>query len=207
MASPDIVTVCGKEIRLTDKIENIIHSFGIDKIRDMMKPSDKSDNTIVSYGEFDKDGISKIIFGFKENTVLYNGITSEMYADEIKDILDGKCAVLRHNRFKEIYTIYNILFRITNDGQLEEINCNSLSDNLRNGTPENTSQFEYERDLTKFISQNIPRGGCILHFMISCENERSIGFISAVVYRRSNLFKSFFGRNVFKKLFRKDNLK
>lgn len=198
MASADIVTVCGNELRLTDNIDNIIYSIGDEKIRNMMKPADRPDNAIVNYSEFINGKISKIIFGFKENAVLYNGITSEMFADEIKEMLEGKCAVLRHNRFKEIYTIYHILFRITKDGRSEEIKLDDLPAVLQNGDPENTSQFEYDRDMKKFISDNIPKGGCILHYMISCKNERSKGFISAEVCRRKNIFKRSYSGNAYK---------
>ncbi|MGN1100700.1 MAG: hypothetical protein ACI4RG_00810 [Huintestinicola sp.] len=203
MASPDIVTVCGNEIRLTDNIDNIIHSIGDEKIRNMMKPADRPDNAIVNYSEFVSGKVSKIIFGFKENAVMYNDITSGMFADEIKEILDGKCAVLRHNRFKEIYTIYHILFRITKDGRSEEINLDDLPVSLKNGCPENISQFEYDGDMTKFISDNIPKGGCILHYMISCKNERSKGFISAEVCRRKNIFKGSYNGNAYKKIIQK----
>ncbi len=203
MANADIVTVCGKEIRLTDNISNIIHSIGNEKIRNVMKPADKPDRCIVIYGEFADGRIVKTLFGFKENAVLYNGITSEMFADEVKALLDGKCAVLRHNYFKEIYTVYHILSVITQDGKSKEIPFNDLPDTLQNGTPENTSEFEYNRDMAKFIKDNIPYGGCILHYMISCENERSKCFVSAEIYRKKNVFQI---GNVYKKI-KKDNLR
>lgn len=186
MNGPNIVNVGGAMIDLLEDTQKL--SADKKAIGGFNRSCEEIKAAPAFFLESVKNKMRITLFKFNKRTVFYEGFNSEMSLYDINEKLDGKCAELESTKFSSVAPMYYFfrIFVFDKDRKYSEICYENMPEQLKHGTPENTSGFEYERDMRLYIRKNIPKNGCILMLDVFCRKYQK-PFFSASVFRENDL--------------------
>ncbi len=186
MTGPNIVNVGGTWIDLLENPQKL--SADKKAISAFNQPCEEIKAVPVFFLESVKNKMRIILFKFNKRAVFYDGLNSEMSLFDINEKLGGKCAELESTYLSRISPMYYYfrIFVFDKDSKYSEICYDNMPEQLKHGTPENISGFEYERDMLLYIRKNIPKDGSVLMLDTSCQKYQKPSF-SASVYRKNKL--------------------